>query len=60
MATAVTVFYYDQRVRKEGFDIEWMMRKAGLNLPAEAAQPALSFNAVPSVVAIAADSLEEQ
>lgn len=27
---ALTVFYYDQRVRKEGFDIEWMMRQAGM------------------------------
>lgn len=30
-ATGFTLFYYDQRVRKEGFDIEWMMRAAGLN-----------------------------
>ncbi len=28
---ALVVFYYDQRVRKEGFDIEWMMEQAGLN-----------------------------
>ncbi|HWG20298.1 MAG TPA: hypothetical protein VG225_07180 [Terracidiphilus sp.] len=27
---AVTIFYYDQRIRKEGFDIEWMMKSAGL------------------------------
>lgn len=27
---AVVLFYYDQRVRKEGFDIEWMMREAGM------------------------------
>jgi len=26
----ITLFYYDQRVRKEGFDIEWMMQAAGL------------------------------
>lgn len=30
-ATGFTLFYYDQRVRKEGFDIEWMMQAAGLN-----------------------------
>ena len=24
------LFYYDQRIRKEGFDIEWMMQQAGL------------------------------
>jgi hypothetical protein len=29
-ATGLTLFYYDQRVRNEGFDIEWMMRSAGL------------------------------
>lgn len=26
----LTLFYYDQRIRKEGFDIEWMMQAAGL------------------------------
>jgi hypothetical protein len=29
-ATGFTLFYYDQRVRKEGYDIEWMMKAAGL------------------------------
>lgn len=29
--TGITLFYYDQRVRKEGFDIEWMMQAAGLD-----------------------------
>jgi hypothetical protein len=29
-ATGFTLFYYDQRVRKEGYDIEWMMEAAGL------------------------------
>ncbi len=32
-ATGFTLFYYDQRVRKEGYDIEWMMRAAGLMEP---------------------------
>jgi hypothetical protein len=27
---ALTLFYFDQRIRKEGFDIEWMMQKAGM------------------------------
>jgi hypothetical protein len=38
-AAGITLFYYDQRIRKEGFDIEWMMQAAGLNAPpaAEAA-----------------------
>lgn len=26
----LVLFYYDQRIRKEGFDIEWMMSQAGL------------------------------
>lgn len=26
----LTLFYYDQRIRREGFDIEWMMQAAGL------------------------------
>jgi len=29
--TAVTLFYYDQRIRLEGYDIERMMAAAGLN-----------------------------
>jgi len=33
-ATGITLLYYDQRVRKEGFDIEWMMQAAGLTVPA--------------------------
>jgi hypothetical protein len=44
-ATGITLFYYDQRVRKEGYDIEWMMQAAGLTappveLPATNPQPA--------------------
>lgn len=34
-STGFMLFYYDQRVRKEGFDIEWMMQAAGLHEPAE-------------------------
>jgi len=36
-ATGFTLFYFDQRVRKEGFDIEHMMEAAGM-----VASPALS------------------
>ncbi|HVN92250.1 MAG TPA: hypothetical protein VMT38_01065 [Terracidiphilus sp.] len=32
-AIALVLFYYDQRIRKEGFDIEWMMQQAGLAQP---------------------------
>jgi hypothetical protein len=28
-AIAICLFYFDERVRREGFDIEWMMRKLG-------------------------------
>jgi hypothetical protein len=31
---ALILFYYDQRIRQEGFDIEWMMLQAGLVVPA--------------------------
>jgi len=30
LAIGTTLFYYDQRVRKEGYDLEWMMAAAGL------------------------------
>ncbi len=33
LAIGSTLFYYDQRVRKEGYDIEWMMQAAGLTVP---------------------------
>jgi hypothetical protein len=35
---ALTLFYYDQRIRNEGFDIEWMMMQAGL-VPAPQTAP---------------------
>lgn len=38
-ATGITLLYYDQRVRREGYDIEWMMQAAGLT-PPSAAVPA--------------------
>jgi hypothetical protein len=34
-STGLTLFYYDQRVRKEGYDIVWMMQAAGLSSQAE-------------------------
>jgi hypothetical protein len=37
-AIAQLLIYYDQRIRKEGFDIEWMMRQAGM-VAAAAAPP---------------------
>ncbi len=43
-ATGLTLFYYDQRVRKEGYDIEWMMQAAGLS-PAPQAELAAAPSA---------------
>lgn len=37
-AIAVCLFYFDERVRREGFDIEWMMRKLA---PAAGSAPEL-------------------
>jgi hypothetical protein len=34
---ALVLFYYDQRIRKEGYDIEWMMQQAGLTAEAASA-----------------------
>jgi len=36
---ALVLFYYDQRIRKEGYDIEWMMQQAGLAQPPSANTP---------------------
>ncbi len=38
-ATGLTLFYYDQRVRIEGYDIEWMMNAAGLVPPVTEGRP---------------------
>ncbi|MGH9590539.1 MAG: hypothetical protein ACRD25_09090, partial [Terracidiphilus sp.] len=32
-AIAMVLFYFDQRIRQEGFDVEWMMMRAGLVVP---------------------------
>lgn len=37
IAIGTALFYYDQRVRKEGYDIEWMMSAAGLESRSAAA-----------------------
>jgi hypothetical protein len=42
---ALVLFYYDQRIRLEGFDIEWMMLQAGLVPPSAA--PATPPEAAP-------------
>lgn len=46
LATGLTLFYYDQRIRGEGYDIEWMMQAAGMTAPAPAmAAPATAVAA---------------
>lgn len=46
-AIAVCLFYFDERVRREGFDIEWMMRKlapaaaGGAELPMQGSQSSI-------------------
>ena len=51
LAIALMLFYYDQRIRLEGFDIEWMMLKAGLIVPdaQPAAQPQPQIEAPPQL-----------
>jgi hypothetical protein len=39
---ALTLLYYDQRIRKEGFDIEWMMHSAGMTEPIPIPAPGLA------------------
>jgi len=50
---AITLFYFDQRIRKEGFDIEWMMQQAGMTVQRSPAEPA----AVPEI-AVGPSTLE--
>lgn len=58
-ATGFTLFYYDQRVRKEGFDIEWMMRAAGLGSDESQAPGALQA-ATPSSPESATEASHER
>ncbi len=41
---ALVLFYYDQRVRTEGYDIELMMEQAGLMAPPATPAPAANLN----------------
>ncbi|WP_348263114.1 hypothetical protein P8935_00825 [Telmatobacter sp. DSM 110680] len=43
---AFTLFYFDQRIRKEGFDIEWMMQQAGMLVSPPAPDPVLDSTQV--------------
>jgi hypothetical protein len=44
---ALTLFYYDQRIRKEGYDVEWLMEQAALTPHAEPPGPATPGPATP-------------
>ncbi len=46
--TALVLFYYDQRIRTEGYDIEWMMQQAGLAGSAQQPVPAIAPESAPS------------
>jgi hypothetical protein len=48
-STGLTLFYYDQRVRKEGFDIVWMMQAAGLSPQAELPQAPVPESEQPQI-----------
>ena len=44
----LTLFYFDQRIRKEGFDIEWMMQQAGMVVAPPAASVPSTVNGMPT------------
>lgn len=48
LRTGVAPFYYDQRIRQEGFDIEIMMQPAGINASEAYAGAVLPIAAVES------------
>ncbi len=37
---AITLFYYDQRIRKEGYDVEWLMDQAAMPATPDTMSPA--------------------
>ena len=56
---ALMLFYYDQRIRQEGFDIEWMMQRAGLEVPfQQPPQPAPWLPPVAPTLQAAAPSVD--
>ncbi len=57
---ALLLFYFDQRVRTEGYDIERMMEEAGLSQWARAeASPGLPNGDAPSAPAMTPDTVKE-
>ena len=53
---ALVLFYNDQRVRKEGYDIEWMMQQAGLVPPQAASEAALELGELSAATPLTAES----
>jgi hypothetical protein len=58
-AIALMLFYYDQRIRNEGFDIEWMMERAGL-VSGVATLPTGDSMVTPDGVSVAAPNAESR
>ncbi|MGA8739853.1 MAG: glycerophosphoryl diester phosphodiesterase membrane domain-containing protein [Terracidiphilus sp.] len=48
-ATGFTLFYFDQRVRKEGYDIEHMMQSVGMTQPPPMIEAHAAAEAAPSL-----------
>ena len=44
---ALTLFYYDQRIRKEGYDVEWLMEQAAVTPGAAPLEGISSTNVMP-------------
>lgn len=60
-AIALVLFYYDQRIRKEGFDIELLMQQAGMiSEPAPQPEPAHWLPAPQQAAPAAAQSRAEE
>jgi hypothetical protein len=53
---ALALFYNDQRVRKEGYDIEWMMQQAGLAPPQTAPRSAVGLGELSATAPLTAES----
>ena len=58
-ATGFILFYYDQRIRKEGYDIEWMMQSAGLSAPVEGAVDSVVGATAPPPLVVPAEGTSE-
>lgn len=62
---ALMLFYYDQRIRQEGFDIELLMQRAGLAAPpppppaAESWPPSILLKTQPAVVLPQTDEFQQ-